>query len=108
MKILISGTSSGLGKFLHRNIGSKKFIRNKDKIKKYKKKWDVIIHCGFYTGNKKNKLKDNFLWSKIITQFESKRYIFLSSSIVLSKKKILMQLVKFNQRKYLEKKKIIL
>ena len=81
MKILISGTSSGLGKFLHRNIESKKFIRNKDKIKKYKKKWDVIIHCGFYTGNKKNKLKENFLWSKIITQFESKRYIFLSSSI---------------------------
>ena len=38
MKILISGTSSGLGKFLYRNIESKKFIRNKDKIKKYKKK----------------------------------------------------------------------
>jgi len=107
MKILISGTSSGLGKFLYQNIESTKFKRNKDIIKKYQKKWDAIIHCGFYAGNKKEKLKSNFLWSKIITQLESKRYIFISSSIVLAKKKILMQLVKFNQKKYLEKKKII-
>jgi dTDP-4-dehydrorhamnose reductase len=105
MKILISGTSSGLGKFLHRNIESKKFIRNKDKIKKYKKKWDVIIHCGFYTGNKKNKLRDNFLWSKIITQLESKRYIFLSSSIVLSKKKNSYAISKIKSEKIFRKKK---
>ena len=32
MKILISGTSSGLGKYLYQNIKSKKLIRDKKKL----------------------------------------------------------------------------
>lgn len=105
MKILISGTSSGLGKFLYQNIESTKFKRNKDIIKKYQKKWDVIIHCGFYAGNEKEKLKSNFLWSKIITQLESKRYIFISSSIVLAKKKNSYAISKIQSEKIFRKKK---
>ena len=38
MKILISGTSSGLGKYLYQNIKSKKLIRDKKKNDIYKKK----------------------------------------------------------------------
>ena len=87
MKILISGTSSGLGKYLYQNIKSKKLIRDKKKINIYQKKWDAIIHCGFYVGDNKKKLKENTYWSKFLTKLSAKRYIFISSSIVLSKKK---------------------
>ena len=44
--ILITGTSSGLGKFLIKNLGGYKL--NRKKISFYKnKKWDLIIHNGF-------------------------------------------------------------
>jgi dTDP-4-dehydrorhamnose reductase len=85
MNILISGTSSGLGKYLSRNIHCTKFKRNKNRLKFFKKKWDVIIHCGFYAGNDKNKLKKNLYWSKTLSNLESKKYIFISSAIVLEK-----------------------
>jgi len=105
MKILISGTSSGLGKFLYKNIKSQKFIRDKKKINIYKKNWDVIIHSGFYVGNKKNKLTENIYWSKFLTKLNAKKFIFISSSIVLSKKKNFYALSKIESEKVFKKKK---
>lgn len=105
MKILISGTSSGLGKYLYKNIKSKKFIRDKKKIDIYRKKWDVIIHCGFYVGDNKKKLKENTFWSKFLTKLSAKKYIFISSSIVLKKKKNLYALSKIESEKIFKAKK---
>lgn len=105
MKILISGTSSGLGKYLYQNIKSKKLIRDKKKINIYQKKWDAIIHCGFYVGDNKKKLKENTYWSKFLTKLSAKRYIFISSSIVLSKKKNFYALSKIKSERVFKTKK---
>ncbi len=108
MKILISGTSSGLGKFLYKNIKSKKFVRNKKKIDIYRKNWDVIIHCGFYVGDKKKKLMENTYWSRFLTKLNAKKYIFISSSIVLNKNKNPYALSKIESEKVFKKKKNVI
>ena len=65
----------------------------------------MIIHCGFYAGNEKSKLKNNLFWSRKITQLESKKYIFISSSIVLAKKKNSYAISKIQSEKIFRKKK---
>ena len=105
MNILISGTSSGLGNFLSRNIPCTKFKRNIDGIKSYKKKWDVIIHCGFYSGNDKIKIKENLYWSKILCNLEAKKYIFISSAVVLKKFKNNYGIAKIKSENFFQQKK---
>lgn len=87
-KILISGTSSGLGKYLYKKIPSTIYNRNK-KISYYKKiKWDLIIHCGFYSRNDNiQKTMDSVYHSYCLSNLESKKYIFLSSAIVYEQSK---------------------
>ena len=54
MNIYISGSSTGLGKFLFTNISnSRKFYRNK---KNNIQKNSVLIHCAFF---KKSKQKES-------------------------------------------------
>ena len=50
-KVLISGTSSGLGKFLFNEIKSVKFDRTQPNEIYQNEKWDCIIHCAAYAGN---------------------------------------------------------
>ena len=80
--IFISGTSSGLGKYLYKNIsGSKKFHRNKtNKVDRQ----SILIHCAFFKkiiNSKKNKmlvLETMNLFKKIEKcQFE--KIIFIST-----------------------------
>ncbi len=81
-KILISGTSSGLGKFLNEKISSTKYLRNKN-ISQYKKiHWDLIIHSGFYSGWNKNKYLDNLKHTNLLSNLDYKKFIFISSAAV--------------------------
>ena len=81
-KILISGTSSGLGKFLNEKISSTKYLRNKN-ISQYKKiHWDLIIHSGFYSGRNKNKYLDNLKHTNLLSNLDYKKFIFISSAAV--------------------------
>lgn len=84
--ILISGTSSGLGKFLSKKLGGYKLIRKKNFSFYEKKKWDLIIHCGFYTGNDLKKSFENIKLSYLISKLESKKTIFISSMLIHDKK----------------------
>lgn len=96
--ILISGTSSGLGKFLIKNLGGYKLNRKK-KISFYKnKKWDLIIHNGFYREGDGNKALINSInLSYQISRFDSKKTIFISSMLIHDKK---------NQTPYVRSKKL--
>ena len=47
-KILITGVTSGIGKYLHEELGGEGFTRkNAKKILSSRKRFDVIIHCAY-------------------------------------------------------------
>ena len=54
MKILITGTSSGLGFFLHQKLDAERFLRVDENHKITKKYYDIVIHTAF---NKKVDIK---------------------------------------------------
>ena len=96
-KVLISGSTSGLGKFLYCNIkGSQKYLRQKNKkIQKF----TVIIHCGFFRPDKKKiskkkelQIEKNTLFhlNKLLEQCNGK-FIFISTIDIYQKKKTFMQ-----------------
>lgn len=89
--IVITGTSSGLGKFLNKNIkkslgiNKKNFSRIYKKI--YNKEIDLLIHCAF---NKKNTnvldfYNSNILFLNKILKLKTKKFIFFSSVYVYEK-----------------------
>lgn len=87
MKILVTGTNSGLGKYIYRKIGTHKYSRKKN-INSYKnKKWDLIIHCGYYVGDDPYKNYENIFHSYNLSQLNYKKFIFMSSLIVYEKEK---------------------
>ena len=87
MKILITGTSSGLGSFLYENMKSSKYDRhNHDRYKN--QIWDLIIHTA--TNNSKvTNLDDlfdyknsNITLTEKITKLKYKKLIFTSTTQV--------------------------
>ncbi len=84
-KILISGTASGLGKFLNKKIYSVRFNRKKN-LKYYENtNWDCIIHCGAYAGDSVEKIFESIYTTYKISKLKSKKFIFISSMITENK-----------------------
>ncbi len=81
-KILISGTSSGLGKYLYKKIGTHKYDRKTQPSYYQKIKWDLIVHCGFYAGEDITKAIESIRHSYLISKLKSQKIIFISSLIV--------------------------
>ena len=50
MKILVTGTSRGLGNFLYQSLQCESFTRN-DSVLSLKNKYDLIVHCAFNSQN---------------------------------------------------------
>ena len=86
MKILVSGTKSGLGKYIFNEIGTHRYKRNVNLNLYNKIKWDLIIHCGFYSGDDKFKNIENIYHSYVLSNLQAKRFIFISSLIVYENK----------------------
>lgn len=103
-KILISGTSSGLGKFLKKKFGSIKFNRKKNFLFYKRQVWDLIIHCGFYSGEDKKKSLEAINLSKKISSLKAKKKIFISSMIIYSKKKNQYKIAKLKSESFFKKK----
>ena len=95
MKILISGTTSGLGKYLLQKFIGEPYIRNDNKI--INKKYDIIIHCAYNSSNnvrtsELNKyLNDTIFLTKKLTKIKHHYFIFISTIDVYSKKKKIIQ-----------------
>ena len=93
MKILISGTKSGLGKYLSKSIICTEFTRdtNYDEIKK--ENFDVIIHCAFNqskpgTSEEAKKIfEENTSLTKNLLKIPHKKFMFISSVDVYPKDK---------------------
>jgi len=77
--ILVSGTSSGLGKYLKDRFSATKYLRSKKKFTYLKKKWDLIIICGFYTGTLKSGYDESYHHVKNLISLRFEKIIFISS-----------------------------
>ena len=92
MKILITGTTSGLGKYLYENIPNSRALNrdNADDISNYNSTFDVIIHNAFSPqGANKNNIQDyykyvndNLLITKKLVDLKPKKFIYISSGDV--------------------------
>lgn len=84
-KFLITGTSSGLGKYLHNNLGG--ISINREKIQKNGAK--IIIHCAFNSQRDPKDIeqyfRDNVLLTEELTNMLHKKFIFISSVDVYPK-----------------------
>lgn len=94
MKILISGTSSGLGKYLFETFDGIAYNRqtSKDQYNQLIKTGvDVILHCAFNSSkfvdsnNLYSYLNDNVLLTEKIIEIPHKKFIFISSVDVYPK-----------------------
>ena len=86
-KILISGTSSGLGKYLSKKFNCTKLKRNKISKKILNTEWDLIIHCAFNSKtfglNKEfiSYYNDNVVLTNFISSLKGKKIFFSSCAV---------------------------
>ncbi|MBI2608135.1 MAG: NAD-dependent epimerase/dehydratase family protein [Deltaproteobacteria bacterium] len=82
---LITGTGSGLGAYLYKNLGGISFNRETPLEDIKDEKVDVIIHCAFPTQKKIDfenayqYLKDTFFLTQALTQLKYKKFIYIST-----------------------------
>ena len=88
-KILITGTKSGLGKFLNDNLpGCFAVTRENSKVSKID--YDLIIHCAFNTKEKQDKykvLQDNIFFTEQISKLKCKKFVYISTIDVYNSEK---------------------
>lgn len=92
MKILTTGVKSGLGRFLHEQLGGLGLYRNSDIFKEeHLKLIDVIIHCAFNprkivdSQSQYSFLQDNILLTHRLASLPHKKFIYISSVDVYPK-----------------------
>ena len=103
--LLITGKYSGLGKYLKKKFNSCSFNRDKKFLFYKKKKWNLVIHCGFYNGTDKEKFLESIQISKKITSLNTKKIIFITSLIIYDKKKSLYKKSKIISENFFRNKK---
>lgn len=88
MRLLTTGTSSGLGKYIYENLGGVGLTRttSSEEIEKVRNDGvDTIIHCAFNSGRGINSehlyhyIEDNVFLTKKLASFPHKKFIFISS-----------------------------
>lgn len=99
---LITGTSSGLGKYLHEHLGGIAF----DRYTQTRYKTDIIIHCAFNRSRDINSenlyqyIADNIFSTERLTKVPHKKFIYISSIDVYpqnTKKHFEDELINVNQ-----------
>ncbi len=87
--ILITGTKSGLGNFLSKKLNCYKFSRKKNISNYQNKKWDLIIHTGFFrNGDNIDEVLNCLDVTYKISKLNSKKIIFISSMHIHDKKNL--------------------
>lgn len=97
---LITGTSNGLGKYLHDNLGGISFVRSDAKDERA----EIIIHCAFNSEHNPKDLdqyfKDNVFLTGKLTKISHGKFIFISSVDVYpkdSKKHLEDEIININE-----------
>lgn len=88
-KILITGTSSGLGKFLSKSLPGCVSVTRENKH--YPNlEYDLIIHCAYNTKEKADKykiLQDNIFFTKNLCKLKTKKFVYISTIDVYKEEK---------------------
>jgi len=89
-KFLISGTSSGLGKFLFQKFNSEKYNRKKEINYYFNNNYKVIIHCAFnknisYEKDALQLIYDNIFLVQNLINIPHKKFVLISSIDVYEK-----------------------
>lgn len=90
---LISGTNSGLGKFLQEELKGDYFCRKNGIKSLTNEPYDAIIHCAFNvsrdvtTSNFSDYINDNLLLTQRLLAIPHKKFIFISTSDVYPRDK---------------------
>lgn len=105
-KILVTGASSGLGKFLSNRLKSYNLNRKKITKKILNKKWDLIIHCAYDSKsydikNFEKYFEDNVILSNIVSNLKGKK-IFISTVQVYENNSPKSR----NEKSFIEKSKL--
>jgi dTDP-4-dehydrorhamnose reductase len=92
LKILVTGTNSGLGKYINNILPNSIFLNRKNRktIIKSREEYDIIIHCAFNTKNAGRKdvkdvfsyIDDNILLTNELTSIRHKKFVYISSIAV--------------------------
>jgi hypothetical protein len=88
MKILVTGISSGLGKYLHKNLLDSDGLDRENFNDVKNKSYDLIIHCAFNKEKKvtdyKKYLQDNILLTNDLKKINHKKFIYISTVDIYS------------------------
>ena len=80
--VLVTGTSSGLGKYIASQINCAVLTRNNSKSA-LNKSYDTIIHCAFNSRKNVNNyydiVRDNIFLTKDLCQIPHNKFVFISS-----------------------------
>lgn len=87
-KILITGTNSGLGKFLFESIQNSHGLTRENLNDIKNESFDVIVHCAYNKENiitdYKKYLNDNIVLTQELKKIKCKKFIYISSIDVYS------------------------
>lgn len=87
-KILVTGTKSGIGKYIHEQLGGTEFTRQSNNLNELKKQsFDVIIHCAWNSvatrlvtnENLGQYYYDNALLTQELLQIPHEYFVFFST-----------------------------
>jgi dTDP-4-dehydrorhamnose reductase len=84
-KILVTGTTSGLGKYIHRMLPNSISLNRENKEQVIKDEYDLIIHCAF--SNERGKdindyyefIDGSILLTNELVKVKHKKFIYISS-----------------------------
>ena len=81
-RVLVTGTNSGLGKYIASQIDCSVLTRdNSESV--LKKSYDTIIHCAFNSRKNVNDyydiVRDNIFLTKDLCKIEHNKFVFISS-----------------------------
>ena len=90
-KILITGTKSGLGKYIFRNTNNSISLTRENRTDVIKDEYDLIIHCAFHS-DRDDKINDyydyvdsNILLTDELVNLKHNRFVYISSLAVYDK-----------------------
>lgn len=85
---LITGASSGLGKFLFENIHNAHGLHRDNFHELENRSYDLIVHCAFNKentiSNHKKYLEDNIILTQKLKKIDCKKFVYISSIDVYS------------------------
>jgi len=112
MKVLVTGVTSGLGKFLYENISNSHGLHRNNFDEIENEYYDIIIHCAFNKEqeitNYKKYLEDNIFLTQKLKKLKHQKFVYISSIDVYNLKENTYSLFKKLAESMMDRRDLIL